>query len=183
MGMENFKSFGKKIGRKVGIGVMAATSLAGMANASQLEIAKAQTAATMAKFDAENPKATKAQRNAVLAEAKVKEAQAKDADEKGTTGAKPIPPVGLYKRNDADIKHVHNKVEIRRDKDGNVIGDVEEREESTDKLPKKEVYVVDKTNPNNPVLMTPGGTVPLEGRRGTPETNNGQFPQMWGRGQ
>ena len=43
--------------------------------------------------------------------------------------------------------------------------------------------MVDKTNPNNPVLMTPGGTVPLEGRRGTPETNNGQFPQMWGRGQ
>jgi len=84
MTMENFSNLGKKIGRKVGIGIMAATSLVGSAEASQLDIAKAQTVVTMAEFKFNKAKAgkdkEKAEEALVLAQAKLEEARAKNAD-------------------------------------------------------------------------------------------------------
>lgn len=74
----------KNIGRKAVVGL--GLALAANADASQEEIAKVKTAVTMAEFDvkhANNPKdKLKAEKAMALAQAKLEEARAKDADEK-----------------------------------------------------------------------------------------------------
>lgn len=127
--------FLKRSVKKVAQTIALSTALAGGMQASNLEIAQAQTAVSMAEFDvahAKNPGAKiKAERMLALAKAKLEEAKAKDADEKASD-AKNTKPAKGQDEDHLGVTHQDNSVKKPvegsiievdiKDKNGNTIG-------------------------------------------------------------
>lgn len=158
--------------RKVALGVGLATSLAGGAEASQLDLAKAQTRIELAQLKlkkAKTPKEiSKAEEELVLAKGKLEEAKAKEMDErvnKTTSGS--INNIGVAPKNKAETRVTHRKIQIKDDA-GNVIGEAEEGSKDWANLEKKRIGA----NKHRPVfVVNPPNNA---GSRGNNENINNQ---------
>jgi hypothetical protein len=183
--MENFgKKFGNKLRTAVALGAAAAFS-GGALEASQFDIAKAQTAVTMAELklkNANSPKdKIKAEEALTLAKARVEEAKAKDADEKavkedGTTVS--------FSKDNSVKKVVGEEVEVDIIKDGQVIGKkklvtgTKEYVKYQKDMAKIDAQKAKYSNPNvnydyNGTFTTPDGRIIYDGHAG-----NGRVPDV-----
>ena len=113
MGMEN-NSFIKRVGRKIGIGVMAATSFAGGLEASNVSVAEKANVVTAKEFDLKHAKTAEQKLVATqalnLAKAALEDAKEADAKERAATKPKTENSIT------PEINHQDDEVGFRKNK-------------------------------------------------------------------